>query len=501
MSIGSFDMGSFLASLRPGFGEWWFVPFVLFAMLWWWAAPRPRRWVVLLVFSFAFACLGGLSTVVFAVFATSVTWLGGMAVEAADRGSRRRKRVLWLFLAILVATLIGVKLSWRPAPVGISYYTFSCLAYLAEVYRGKELAERSVWRMALFVSFFPKLLEGPIERRGHLMPQLLEGRDLTWGRFVSGARLALWGYLKKMIVADRLAIMTTAAFAQSSKHGGLLMLVMAGVSAMQLYCDFSGCMDIARGVAQVFGVELASNFRQPFLSTSAAEFWRRWHTTLGAWFKDYVYLPLSVSPRLMAVAMRIRRRWGRDAARDFMQVVPLLIVWMLTGLWHGTGENYIVWGIYWGIIVAGGAVFRKGYGRLADRLRVNLESPSWRAWQCARTFLLFSIGRLITVPNDLAETWRILTSVFLDARPWELVDKTIFTLGLDNANFMVAVVAIAIVFAVDLLHERGISVRDRMDSWNVVARDAAIVFALLSLMVLGIYGPGYDASAFAYAGF
>lgn len=507
MEVGKFDFLVFWRSLEPSFTPWWFFVFLAVAVLWYYALPRRCRWVTLLLASLVFCSLGGWQTVACIVLVACIAWAGGIALESTNKERRRRKRFIVMLLSLLlVAVLAFVKLNslfewsmaWFVVPLGISYYTLSVISYLADVYRGRQAAERNFLHMLLFVAWFPKVLEGPIERYGKLSKQLVDGNEFEWVSFCHGMQLALWGYIKKMVIADRIAVLTTEAFAHHTKYGGAIMVLSVALAAVQLYCDFSGCMDIAGGVSQMFGIRLEANFRQPFFSRSAAEFWRRWHITLGTWFKDYVYMPLTVSKPVMGMARWARKHVSNTAPRKIMQVMPLVVVWVLTGLWHGTGVPYLVWGAWWGVLIICDVLFAKGYGRVASALHIDANSGAWHAFQAIRTFGLFCVGRLITLPNDLAVTGQIITSIATRPDIWQLVDGTLLNMGLDAVNLNLAVICIAVVWVVDLLHERGVCIRQVVGSWPMLVRDLAYVAAVMAVVVFGMYGPMYSASAFVY---
>lgn len=510
MPIGAFDFQEFARELTMSYTPWWFFVFLLFVVVWYYTLPQKARWVALLAGSLVFCTLGGWQTLVAAVLVAFIAWNTGIALEAIPKKERKQRRLIASSVSIvLVGALAYFKLNafyewslaWFVVPVGLSYYLFSVIAYLMDVYRGRQEAEHSFWRMLLFVVYFPKILEGPIERYGKLAPQLREGHTFDYVGFCHGMQLMIWGYIKKMVIADRIAVITTQAFGHHALYGGRFMLVCAMLAAFQLYCDFSGCMDIAGGISELFGIKLTPNFKQPFFSLSAAEFWRRWHITLGTWFKDYVYMPLTVSPRIMAVGKVFRDRFGRQAARQVIQVIPLTVVWILTGLWHGTGPNYVVWGIYWGVIIICSIVFAKPYANLAKKLRIDTKSTAWRVFQMARTFLLFSIGRIITMPGDLEVSWQILCNIVDDPKPWQLFDKTILNMGLSGINVNVIVIGILVVWIVDLLHEHGVHIRREIGSWNLVVREVVYATAVIAILVFGMYGSNVGSSAFAYAGF
>ena len=250
----------------------------------------------------------------------------------------------------------------------------------------------------------------------------------------------------------------------------------------------------------MLGLKLEPNFDHPFFSKSAAEFWRRWHITLGTWFKDYVYMPLVISPRLIRLSKRFRDRFGPRAGKAVMTVVPLSVVWLLTGLWHNAGWSYVVWGLYWGGMIICSTVFAPELKRLTAVLRINTETGSWKIFQMVRTFLLFVVGRIITIPGDLAKSWQIIQNIILRFHPEDLVDGSLYTLGLDRPNFLLGVVCMFVLWSASMLQKRG-SVRERLAESNIVFRWAAYYILFFSVVIFGIYGPGYDASSFVYMQF
>ena len=370
-------------------------------------------------------------------------------------------------------------------PLGISYYTLSLIGYLADVYWKKEKAEKNYLRFFLFVVYFPKILEGPISRHRNISLQLNEGHEFDYKRVCFGLQRVMWGYFKKLIIADRLSTLVNGVFGNISLHMGSELLVAAIFGAVQLYCDFSGCMDIALGVSECFGITLEENFKQPFASRSAAEFWRRWHITLGAWFKDYVFMPLAISPRLMKISGFLRKKLGKRVGKSFLSVIPLAVVWLLTGLWHGTGANYMVWGIYWGLLIILSSVFEPEIRKLTAKLKIDTTSPGFRFFQMSRTFWLFVISRIITLPETLEGTWYTIQSIFTNFAPWKLVDGSLYKLGIDRPQFLVTMLALALVGFVGSRHEKGIRIRE----W---------IAASFAVLIFGAYGPGYDAGSFVY---
>lgn len=508
--------GRYFANAAPTFVSLWFVAFVFAGVLAYYVLPGRMRWVWLLALSVGFLCFAGWQAVYALLAVAFVSWYGGKRIAATEKSERKQRRLyLWSASVVLIGILAFFKLNlqfewstqwqgeynWLVLPLGISYYTFSAISYMADIYRGRQEDEESFCKYFLFVAWFPKILQGPIERYNKLAPQLLEPHAFDYVQFCHGMQLALWGYMKKMIIADRIAPITALAFGPKADFGGCATAFALFLAAFQLYCDFSGCMDIAGGISQMLGIKQERNFNQPFFSQSAAEFWRRWHITLGTWFKDYVYMPLTVSRPVMGAAKWAREHMSRQASRKVMQVLPLVVVWLLTGLWHGTGADYLVWGMYWGALIIGGLLLDAPLAKLSARLRINTKAPTWRVVRAVRTFGLFCLGRLITIPSDLARSWELLCSFFTDARPWELLDGRLEAMGLVEGTARILTVGILVIIAVDLLHEHGVSIRTHIDSWNMVFRFALYIAAILCMLLFGAYGTGYDASAFIYAAF
>lgn len=385
-------------------------------------------------------------------------------------------------------------------PLGISYYTFMAIGYVLDVYWKRCEAEKNIVTYAAFLIYFPHIVQGPIDRFGALKPQLAEGAKLSYKNLAFGGQLILWGLFKKMVIADRINLVVTEVFAAHAAYSGSVVMAAAAFSAIELYCNFSGCLDIVRGYSQMLGIEIAENFDRPFFSKSASEFWRRWHVSLGAWFKDYVYMPLSISPKLIKFTQKCRRVIGDRAGKAMASVIPTAVVWLLTGLWHGTGWNYVVWGIYWGVLIILPNVFAPEIKKLSGLMRINTESGGWQIFRMIRTFFLFVAGRIITVPGDLKVSWEMLRHIFTQFKWASLFDGTLYSVGLDRPNFLLAIVAIAVVWAASIMQRRG-PVRERIAESPLVFRWIIYYALFFAILIFGMYGPGFVASDFVYGNF
>lgn len=442
---------------------------------------------------------------------TMLVYNVAILIENTDETKKRSRRLfLTAIILILSAVLALVKCDVKfdlkfiniVYPIGVSYYTFSMISYLVDVYWGNDQAEHNLFRLLLYIIYFPKIMQGPIARHKELAEQLAERHHFSYQNFCFGLQRMIWGFFKKLVIAERAGVVALQVFGNYEDYGGCILFIGIMLETVQLYCDFSGYMDIAIGISQTFGITLDENFNHPFFSKSAEEFWRRWHITLGAWFKDYVYMPIAfvISPKLIKLNAWMKKHVGKQAGKAVMTVIPLTAVWFLTGLWHGTGFNYIVWGMYWGSIILFSNLCSGKIRQLTDWLHINTQSSSWKMFQMVRTFLLFCISQLIIVPGDLKISFEILKKFVLDPRIWELVDGTLYALGLDRINFQLMLVCIGILWTVSIVQEK-CRIRERVANWNFVFRCLFYCAAIWSVMVFGMYGPDYDANAFLYMNF
>ncbi len=439
--------------------------------------------------------------------------------QSYSSSKKKTKWILFLTVAMILAMLVYSKAGKNIAealssvlhgqalsiavivPIGISYYSFSAIGYLADVYWKKDKAENNPLKLFLYLAYFPHITQGPIPRHSRLASQLVEGHPFEYQRVCFGLQRIVWGYFKKLVVADRFACIVSKVFSDYEKYEGLIFVVAIIASAIQLYTDFSGCMDIALGVSEVFGITLDENFKRPFFAKSAAEFWRRWHITLGSWFRDYVYMPLVVSPALIKISNGSRKVFGKRFAKNLLMVIPLAVVWLLTGLWHGTGKNYIAWGIWWGSIIILATVLAPELKKLTLWLKINTKSPFWMFFQMVRTFVIFCIGRLLTAPLNLYQSFQISKKIWTQWNPWVFFDGTMYQLGLDRYDFWIAVLSVVVIWFVGIKQEKGIKIRQTIAAYPIVFRWIVYFGATFATLILGYYGSGHIARTFLYAAY
>ena len=398
-----------------------------------------------------------------------------------------------------VTSLSEIRFSKILVPLGLSYYTFSAAGYLLDIYWRKVKAERKYFDLLLCMTYFPIIVQGPISRYERLMQQFNELPSFNYERVTYGIQLMLWGLYKKLVLADRLTLFTDYVFANLDALHGPEVFCAVIANVFVLYADFSGCMDIVTGASQVFGVSLEKNFDHPFFALSAAEFWRRWHITLGAWFKDYVYMPIATNASFMKWSRNVKKARGARIGKLASSGVPLLVVWILTGLWHGTGLDYVFWGLYWGILIIIETVFAQELQKASDAMHLD-RHPFWhRLLQMCRTFIYFAIGRMITATGEPGSVFHIFRRFFSGIRVKTMV-RSVKKAGLRIPDLAVIVISVLLLILVDILQEKW-HLREEIAKMPLVIR-WLIYYGIIVLIVLwGMYGSTYSASDFVYGGF
>lgn len=370
-------------------------------------------------------------------------------------------------------------------PVGISFYTFQAAGYVIDVYRGDTRAEKNFIQYALFVSFFPQLVAGPIERSGSLLSQLNEiGNRRLWSfeKAVSGLLLMLWGFFMKLVIADRAAVVVNQVFGIYYMFDSLALFTALILFAIQIYCDFAGYSFIAKGAARVLGIELIDNFKSPFLSKSVKELWGRWHISLSSWFRDYVYIPLGGN------------RLGR--ARKYLNN---MITFTVSGLWHGANWTYVLWGMLQGLFIMLEDMARPFFDNIYCKYRVKTSSIGFRVFQVVKTFGVFLLSLAVFRSRTIKDAFYYIYRLFACFDIWSVSNGSVYTLGLDRAEMNVLFLAVLILFLADLYYEkRKLFFDGFIKSQCLPVQLVTVAFVLVMVVVFGVYGEGYDAAQFIY---
>lgn len=379
-------------------------------------------------------------------------------------------------------------------PVGLSFFTLMAMSYLFDVRRGIAKPAGKFRQVLLYLSFWPHVVEGPFDRWDQVSPALLDPPRPSYQAVTFGVQRILWGMMKKLIVADRANMYVKAVFDDWTKYSGAAVMVGTLLYTLQLYAEFSGCMDMVLGSAQCFGVPLAENFRQPFFSRSISEFWRRWHITLGAWLRDYLFQPVIVSKPMLRFGKWCHGRFGAALGRSLPVWAGLGLTWLVIGLWHGAGWLYVVYGLYYFALQWLGQLAEPALLRVCPALPGLRQRRWYILWQVARTFLLVNLGMLLFRANGLRAALEMLASL---ARPY----TGSLLIKLDARDLWVLAVGAVVLLAVDLLHERGVRIRAALAARPLPLRWAVYCGAMLAVMIFGAYGDNYDPAAFIYAQF
>ncbi|MBO4418700.1 MAG: MBOAT family protein [Oscillospiraceae bacterium] len=524
------------------------IPFLLFAaglMIVYFALPNRFQWWVLLAFSLGFYALGGLANVPF-ILATSLSvWGAALYIQRntnaqkayikankdlskeekaayKDRCKARRKLVMLLCLLLNVGILCAMKyvhfllaqadsiarlfggsvsdtVSWI-IPLGISFYTFQTVGYLLDVYWGKCEAQQNCLKVLLFTSFFPQITQGPISTYRDLSGELFRAHALDYHNFSWGAQRMIWGFFKKMAVANVLSPYVANVFANYYSYSGLTTFIGALCYSAQIYADFSGYMDIMCGLCQILGISLTENFERPYFSKSVAEYWRRWHMSLGTWFKNYVYYPMAMAKWNQRLGKTAKQKLGKAFGDYLPATVALVVTWLTTGLWHGASWGYIAWGGVNGIFIIFSMWMEQPFAKWKKRLHIRESAWLWRAFQVIRTFLLVTFIKVLPELGGLRNGLGLWKQIFTEhSLPGSLGELLPFVDG-NRAGFFVMLIGILLMFAVSMIQRR-----QPVRGWLEQKTAYPVRLLLFAILVLLIFHIGVPASGggggFIYAQF
>lgn len=486
-----------------------FLVFFPIVVLFYFLIPHRFRYIWLLASSYYFYMCWNIKYALLMLFSTIVTYFSGVFIDYFHHRSGKNAAQMMKFcvagslilnLSVLfffkyfnfaldnlawILNAVGVSVK-RPVcdfllPVGISFYTFQALSYTMDVYRKEIRPEKNFLRYALFVSFFPQLVAGPIERSKNLLNQFHEKHYFNYQRVKDGLLLMLWGFFMKLVIADRLAIFVDQVYNNWQRYGGIEIILATIFFAIQIYCDFGSYSNIAVGAAQVMGFTLMKNFCQPYFAVSVKDFWRRWHISLTSWFRDYLYIPL-----------------GGNRKGKLRKQFNLMTVFLVSGLWHGASWHYIAWGGLNGAYQIVGEATQPWRNKILDCLKVKRDCFSYRLFSQIVTFLLIDISWLFFRANGLRTAIGMLKRIWHHFELGVFLDGSLLSIGIGRKDFTLLFFAIGMLWLADLFHEHRKSIRQWLDGQNLLFRWAAYYAAIFFIIIFGIYGFGYDATAFIY---
>ena len=541
------------------------LPFALFtiitALVYFVYPKKEQRWVILLIASCFFYVYNSFQYSAFILITIITVYLASSGMTAISEETRsvvkakkaewsreerkaykeaadkKRRRILagvlvlnfgilfilkyFNFLSGSIAAIIGASPDSAPQirlllPLGISFYTFIATGYLIDVYRETIEPERNIFKFALFVSFFPHIIQGPISSYSKLRNQLIEPHDLEWLNFKHGIMLICWGLFKKLVIADRVWIAIKAYYSNGGIYGnddfagysGTMVLFVTLLYALQLYADFSGGIDISRGICRILGIELEMNFRQPYFSKSISEYWRRWHISLGAWMKNYVFYPIAMSDLSKRVSKSIaassfgKTAAGKHLSRVLMTAVASFIVFLLVGIWHGANSKYIAFGVWNGLIIMLSALLGPVYEKTRNALHIRESAAWWKLFQMLRTFIIVLIGYVFDIADNFTNAMQML-SLMLTDQTASGVMKQLHTLGLVKAEYAAVMICtlVLLYFSIRLEQTSLDSPADLLERRSGFIQWIALFMLIICILIAGTYGPIYDPAGFIYMQF
>ena len=519
----------------------YYLMFIAITILFYFVIPKKHRWIVLLIASYFFYIINDLRSVIFLIITTvsvyfatykmktwtdkdnaflleqSPEWIKENKRDYLKKTAKKKKIILALTIILNFTILFILKyfsaiadsfanlINLKPLnlnillPLGISFYMFQTIGYLVDVYFGKAQPEKNIFKLALFTSFFPQLIQGPISRHSQLAPQLVDGNDFNQYKFKSGVLLMLWGYFKKLVIADRANILYSSIMNNYQNYQGAEIFVGMLCFVLKLYCDFSGGIDIAMGTAECFGIELTPNFKRPFFALSVTEYWRRWHITLGAWMKDYVLYPLTLSKGYNKFIKGCRKVFKKSVASKVIPSgVAMFFVFLLVGIWHGPNLTYLLFGVYNGIIILIETIINET--RKIKKIQPKERSVHARRFitfcKWSLTFMLVYFGKYLSAASTvpLAASWIVATFKYTSF-------NNLFSNFLDRTNFTIVNVILLVVSTIFLIfietkQEKGTNFREWLLSKKAIWFWIVVYLAIVAIVLFTSYaGSG---GGFAY---
>lgn len=464
--------------------------------------PLKHRWCVLLAGSGCFYYLAMENWAELAVFLASIgtSYLFGILIQRLrERKSKPSAKGLVLASGIILSVfpLLGSKLtdfilgcvlyreriSWI-IPLGLSFYSLQIAAYLIDIARGHIDCQKNLLKYALFISFFPQIIQGPIPRYQQLSEQLVEGHRYDSLRFMKGIQLILWGSFLKFMIANKASIIVDTIFNNDAAYRGLYVLIGGILYSFQLYADFLSCVTLSQGAAQLFGIQLIDNFKRPYFAVSVQDFWRRWHISLSSWLRDYIYIPL-----------------GGSRHGEIDKYVNLALTFVVSGIWHGATWKYLFWGLLHAGYQVAGNLTKGVQKKIYSFFHIPWESTLCSLIRRFITFYFVMLGWIVFRANSLKSGIGMIWSMFTFRNPWILFDDSLFRLGLDQKEWAALVLSLLVLFLVSALQEKGINIRNWFNQQRLIVRWSIYLVVICSIWVFGTYGYGFNAGDFIYGGF
>lgn len=498
----------------------YFLGFLCLTVLFYYLCPAKIRWVLLLIYSFAFfAFASNFALIIYVVVGVLAAYLGTRLLHKFSSAKPARRRVIlaltilpifgmlfvfkyinifpltFNFFSRLFGAGVGFDMFEVLSVLGISYYSLSLIGYILDVYWGAYPPVKNPLKVLLFACYYPTLISGPITRFPHMQKELFTPKKLDYNNVYMGFERILYGFMKKLVIADQLGPVVKMIFGSFHTFSGFYIVLGVILYAVQIYMDFSGCMDIVNGASLTYGIKLPENFNSPFFSKNLSEFWRRWHISLGNWAKDYIMYPLLKSAPLQKLGVGARARFGKRFGKMLPTIISILILWLLIGLWHGASFQYIfAAGIIPWFYLTSSQIFDRPLQALTKKLKVNTACFSFRLFQSVRTFLLMCLLWLFVCAPELSEVPVVLKSALSFGEP-NIIGQ------LPHFSVIITMLMFGVVMAIDYLKYKGTDVLAAFQRQNLLFRWGCLLGLATVIIIFGAYGTGYNAADFIYGGF
>ena len=473
-----------------------FYIFLFISVLFYYVLPIAYRWYFLLIASFVFYYLAAPKGI--PVFLSMIIVSYGLGIAIEKQRSRKiplqyRRGFLAFSVFLVLLPLLAIKLwDFMPsadhrffwlAPLGLSFFTLQIISYLTDIYKGTIDRQHHFLKYALFISFFPQIIQGPIPRYEQSEDQLVTGHMFDEKNFSKGLHLILWGLFLKYMIADKSAVIVNTVFDHYEGYGGFYVLVAGILYSIQLYTDFLSCVCICQGSANLFGIHLIDNFHHPYRADSIRDFWNRWHISLSRWLRDYIYIPL-----------------GGNRKGNFRKYLNLLITFLVSGFWHGHGLQFILWGLLHGFYQVIGQLTVPVRSALYAMFRIPRDGFFGKLLQRVTTFFLVMIGWIIFRARNISQGLVMLRSMFTAYNPWILFDDSLFSMGLVWKEWIILLLSILVLIAVECIQEKT-CIRDRILAQPLIFRWIIYLSVIWVIWVFGSYGSEFIAQNFIYGEF
>lgn len=504
-----------------------FLCFFAVILLIYYVIPGKFQWCLLLLCSVLYYLLAGNGfLILYPCFSVAVCYLGTRLLQRVpEEETRRRKIILGSTIACNLGVLVvlkyvnfgiytidGIAQLFGSSetliqsvefmvPLGVSFYTFSLLGYVIDVYNGIAEPQMNFGRLALYGMYFPVILSGPILKYREHGQQFFEPHRFSYERVTRGAQRMLWGFFKKLVIAERLGTLVDTVYGQYGDYQGAYIWVAAICYAFQLYTDFSGAMDIVLGVSECFGILLPENFETPFFAKSVAEYWRRWHITLGVWMKEYVFYPMLRTKAFTNLNKSWKKKFGKKRGKQYTTFAAMFILWLTVGIWHGGDWKFVIGSglLHWCYIVLE-ELLEAPCGRMMESLHIRPEGRMVSTVRVLRTFLLVCIGDVFFRAASVGDALAMLKSAVSVWNPEILWNGSLWNLGLEPLEFLIAMFSLLVLWGVSCLQQKG-SVRAYIAGKTLPVRWIIWYALLFYVILLGCYGPGYSEAEFIYQRF